>query len=74
MLLPTNTGLGFSPKGQVREGVKNIQRGGSLKYSAEGCKTLTPPKNSLTGMYPPINCQQQLRPSPKFLYHDMDPA
>ena len=34
--------------------------GGSLKFSAEGCKTLTPPKNSSTDMYPPLNCQQQL--------------
>ena len=41
-----------------REGVKNIQRGGGLKFSAEGRKTLTPPKNSSTDMYPPLNCQQ----------------
>ena len=44
---------------KLREGVNNIQRGGALKFSAEGCKTLTPPKNSSTDMYPPLNCQQQ---------------
>ena len=30
----------------LREGVKNTQRGGSLKFAAEGRKTPTPPKNS----------------------------
>ena len=30
----------------LREGVKNTQRGGALKFAAEVRKTLTPPKNS----------------------------
>ena len=30
----------------LREGVKNTQRGGALKFVAEGRKTLAPPKNS----------------------------
>ena len=37
----------------VREGVKNIRRGGSLNLAAEGRKVLTPPKNAEIGRYPP---------------------
>ena len=37
----------------VREGVKNICRGGSLNLAAEGREVLTPPKNAEMGPYPP---------------------
>ena len=40
--------------------------GGSLKFAAEGRKTLTPPKNSSKDMYLPLNCQQQSRPPLNF--------
>ena len=37
----------------LREAVKNILMGGSLKFAAKGRETLTPPKNPLYDMYPP---------------------
>ena len=57
----------------VRLGVKNIQRG-ALKFLAKGCKTMTPPKNSSTDMYPPpLKLSATVKTPPKFLYQDMDP-
>ena len=43
----------FGEKISVREGVKNIQRGGYLKIAAEGREALTPPKIWVKYMYPP---------------------
>ena len=40
--------------------------GGELKFVTKGRQTLTPPKNSYKDMYPPLNLQQQLRPSLNF--------
>ena len=50
----------YSPRGPlsgkqelVREGVKNIQRGGYLKIAAEGREAVTPPKILVKYKYPP---------------------
>ena len=44
-----------------REGVKNIQRGGSLKSAGEVRKTLTP-------LPPPLKLSATLKTPPKFFY------
>ena len=56
----------------IREGVKNTQRRGALKFVTKGRQTLTPHKNSYKDMNPLLNLYQQLRSPHKFQGQSMD--
>ena len=42
--------------GQIREGVKNTQRGGSINLATFGRRYVTPPKIGAYQMHPPRKC------------------